>query len=431
MLAYNFSLFVFLNDKAYAYYCFYVITIAIYNLAVNGVGSTYIWGSNSWINSHIYGVSTSLAFLAAAVFIRVFLNLKEYGGVVYWLSNIAISAWTLIIVLMFLPYQNWVYFVADLNGYISCMIGLGISSYLWAKGDKSAKYLTIAWVTLMASTFNLLLGLANVVTYRPWMQEIQNIAFIIEVILLSMALAERVNREREQRIRAQAESLQLSLEARAARESQVAAQARALLLEKESKERLEKQVDIKTKELRSALTELELVNIELSKLSSTDPLTHLLNRRTLDTKFREALAKEHSRNGRISLLMLDIDHFKQINDYYGHQAGDRCLIALGKLLSDLISPDKGLVARYGGEEFCIVLLGDYTERVDEIAENIRHATEQYQLEFDGEIISLTISIGCYTTTVVPELTTEQLVKKADQALYLAKRNGRNRVEHSS
>lgn len=299
------------------------------------------------------------------------------------------------------------------------------------QGDKSAKYLTIAWVTLMASTFNLLLGLANVVTYRPWMQEIQNIAFIIEVILLSMALAERVNREREQRIRAQAESLQLSLEARAARESQVAAQARALLLEKESKERLEKQVDIKTKELRSALTELELVNIELSKLSSTDPLTHLLNRRTLDTKFREALAKEHSRNGRISLLMLDIDHFKQINDYYGHQAGDRCLIALGKLLSDLISPDKGLVARYGGEEFCIVLLGDYTERVDEIAENIRHATEQYQLEFDGEIISLTISIGCYTTTVVPELTTEQLVKKADQALYLAKRNGRNRVEHSS
>ena len=157
----------------------------------------------------------------------------------------------------------------------------------------------------------------------------------------------------------------------------------------------------------------------------TDPLTNLPNRRHgldfLQTEW--TAAQDNSRP--LSLLMLDIDHFKQINDRYGHPAGDAVLHRLAELLR-AISRAEDLVFRYGGEEFAVVLPGAPLATAIQVAERIRRLTAVETFEWQNEFIAVTVSIGaaCRSERTADA---EALVNAADEALYQAKQNGRNRV----
>lgn len=161
---------------------------------------------------------------------------------------------------------------------------------------------------------------------------------------------------------------------------------------------------------------------EVMQLAITDSITGLANHRY----FKEVLAKELHRarryNRQLSLLLMDIDYFKNINDFHGHQAGDCVLAELGKLLRTSIRK-VDLAARYGGEEFCIILPETGQKQAMEIAERIRRKVEKKQ--FCGEL-ELTVSIGVAT---FPQhaLNLDQLIKAADAACYEAKRSGRNSI----
>ncbi|MEZ5461269.1 GGDEF domain-containing protein [Dokdonella sp.] len=162
-----------------------------------------------------------------------------------------------------------------------------------------------------------------------------------------------------------------------------------------------------------------------AQLAMVDWQTGLLNRRG----FFLALGRtEELRNGRhapFSAVVLDIDHFKQINDRHGHAAGDRVLHALGESLRALTRPTH-FVARMGGEEFCIVLPGNTRQEATELAEAVRAACEQMLVRADdGEEIRFTLSAGVCEAR--PAETIDETLARADQALYAAKRDGRNRV----
>ena len=181
-------------------------------------------------------------------------------------------------------------------------------------------------------------------------------------------------------------------------------------------------------ELKSGQKELAKANAQLEKLAATDSLTGLRNRRFFqDTLARSfSFAERHSLP--LSLIMIDVDRFKSYNDCFGHPAGDELLKALARLLEHGVR-NHDSIARYGGEEFVVLLPTTDVQGSREVAERLRHNAEIY----DWPLRPVTISVGAATFT--PEQITvgkdpvQELVKAADKALYAAKANGRNRVEH--
>ncbi|HEX9593680.1 MAG TPA: diguanylate cyclase [bacterium] len=172
-------------------------------------------------------------------------------------------------------------------------------------------------------------------------------------------------------------------------------------------------------ELRQALAAAE-------ELATTDALTGLLNRRTILE--RGALAYEQSRRQGypLSLIMADIDHFKQVNDAYGHQAGDRVLAAVAAALqSGIRRYDQ--IGRYGGEEFLAILPGCSAADVGPVAERMRRAVEDLEVVEKGARLSLTASFGMASSIGDEEGRIDLLIDAADRALYEAKAEGRNRT----
>jgi two-component system, cell cycle response regulator len=166
---------------------------------------------------------------------------------------------------------------------------------------------------------------------------------------------------------------------------------------------------------------------EIYRLMTVDGLTQVYNRRY----FQEALEREIQRSRRyghaFSLVLLDIDHFKQINDRYGHQAGDTVLRKLGALVQNKVRAND-LVARIGGEEFALILPESQAGGAYALAEKLRRSVEQETFRHENELIPVTVSLGL--TEFQPTLAgdnADHLVKRADQLLYAAKKAGRNRV----
>lgn len=168
--------------------------------------------------------------------------------------------------------------------------------------------------------------------------------------------------------------------------------------------------------------ELNLLNRRLTQLAATDGLTGLTNRRTFDG----FLAREYAACENISVLLFDIDNFKGYNDTYGHQAGDRCLQAVARVIGDATANNSGLSARYGGEEFAVVLPNISEDDALKIAESIRITVRALGLPNTAATRGyLTVSVGIATRTR-STLGEAALVGEADVALYEAKRLGRNR-----
>ena len=168
--------------------------------------------------------------------------------------------------------------------------------------------------------------------------------------------------------------------------------------------------------------ELNLLNRRLTQLAATDGLTGLTNRRTFDG----FLAREYAACQEISVLLFDIDNFKGFNDSYGHQAGDRCLQAVAKVIGDATANNSGLSARYGGEEFAVVLPNMSEDDALKVAESIRLTVRALGLPNTAATRGyLTISVGIASRTR-STLGEAALVGEADVGLYEAKRLGRNR-----
>lgn len=161
--------------------------------------------------------------------------------------------------------------------------------------------------------------------------------------------------------------------------------------------------------------------------ATKDHLTKIFNRKTFAERFIQefSYALRHSRV--YSLAMLDIDHFKKVNDTYGHQAGDYVLRQLADVISQLIR-NEDIFARYGGEEFVILLRDTDEEKAFVFAMRIRRAVEKHEFKFQDKIIPITVSIGISTLKDGNFKTPEEMFRVADEYLYKAKNNGRNRVE---
>ncbi|MBY0430659.1 MAG: diguanylate cyclase [Rhodospirillales bacterium] len=170
----------------------------------------------------------------------------------------------------------------------------------------------------------------------------------------------------------------------------------------------------------------EREKLALSELSLRDPLTKLYNRRGFDQILEKELALSHLTHSRVSLLMVDVDFFKKVNDTYGHQTGDDVLRAMGTLIRSSLRPSD-IAARYGGEEFAVILPGVGKGAACRAAERLRQIIAEHPVELaDNMVLPITVSIGVATFCDSVGVK-EELINLADSALYEAKHAGRNRV----
>jgi diguanylate cyclase (GGDEF)-like protein len=178
--------------------------------------------------------------------------------------------------------------------------------------------------------------------------------------------------------------------------------------------------------LKMSMEEVQAINNQLRVMSITDPLTGRYNRRFINDHIRRELKLAQRTGQPVSVLMIDLDNFKEYNDRHGHIAGDEALRKLGDVLVDQVR-ETDVVARYGGEEFLVYLSHTNTEGARQVAEKLREAVEQTSFSLKGEDTRITISVG--VATAHEEVSTyEDLVDHADKAMYRAKAEGRNLVQ---
>lgn len=180
--------------------------------------------------------------------------------------------------------------------------------------------------------------------------------------------------------------------------------------------------------LQTAVDLRQIVALQAENI--TDPLTNVFNRRYLDRRLDEEIARSKRYSLDLSILMIDIDHFKRVNDTYGHQAGDIILNTLCCSIKAALR-DLDVIARYGGEEFMVICINTAIDGAALVAERLRHLVELYQIDItDGsgakQTIQINISVGVagFSASVDSK---KKLIQAADEALYRAKGEGRNRV----
>jgi len=187
-----------------------------------------------------------------------------------------------------------------------------------------------------------------------------------------------------------------------------------------------KQAEEKIQQLIQQL-EVEKQTAQLNAI--TDSLTELPNRRFFDTALLKEIRRYKRTGNPLSLIMLDVDHFKKYNDRYGHVAGDECLRQIGSVLRQLVGRVTDIVARYGGEEFVAILTNTDHDGAVMLADRIRKTVESLEIPHDESKISdyVTVSLGVVTVKPPLKITPEQIVVLADEAMYNAKKAGRNRI----
>ncbi len=187
---------------------------------------------------------------------------------------------------------------------------------------------------------------------------------------------------------------------------------------------------LRIKALQEALAERERelseMNDKLLHISLTDGLTGIDNRRSLEQRLHEMFEHSYRLHEPISCVMCDIDHFKKVNDTYGHQAGDEVLKQFaGILKSEAREIDR--VGRYGGEEFLLLLPGTVLDSAVTFAERLRHCVDEHTFTYDGGTLKRTMSCGVASWPHPRVADAEAMLRSADDALYVAKELGRNRV----
>ncbi|WP_235839761.1 GGDEF domain-containing protein [Cognaticolwellia mytili] len=201
-----------------------------------------------------------------------------------------------------------------------------------------------------------------------------------------------------------------------------------LVVQQEGQELLESRVQERTLELNIALQELETANQELQERNTLDELSGLYNRRHYDQKLLAEFRRSRRNLTPLSLILVDIDHFKKVNDSYGHLTGDKCIVETAGVIKALLQRSTDVGCRYGGEEFCLILPETDEKGAYTLAQEVCNSISHHRIFSNENFINLTVSCGVTTYQQEKDVTPEVIFASADKALYKAKQAGRNQVQ---
>jgi len=183
-------------------------------------------------------------------------------------------------------------------------------------------------------------------------------------------------------------------------------------------------------QLHASHLEIERANKELKRLAIIDPLTECVNRRYLNEVMSKEFENSNTNETPLSVIMIDIDYFKQFNDSYGHLLGDDCLIEVARTLRESVGNPAATVARYGGEEFLVLLPGEMLEQAEQIANHLCVSVRELAIEHlnnPNQVVTISLGVSSYEPDTVQLNKIDELIMCADKALYQAKETGRNKV----
>ena len=410
------------RNASFLYYSGYVLSLALTLATLHGYGYLYVWVDNVWLQSKALLLFSSTTIMFAAMFTRSLLPIREFS---VKLDKITQSiAWVCavnIVAGFVFPYYLMIkVYLLLLSIIVIYTLALGI--WLAIKGVVVARYFTIAWAFLLISGLSASLDNVNLIELPISSNNLLIIGGAVETLILALILANNYSHSREDLISAQQFALEQEKQANIAKEN-------LLEVQKRYQDDLEYKVEERTLELEITLRELSEVNQELERLNAIDPLTGVHNRRHFDKRLRSEGRRSRREQTPLSLAIIDVDHFKQINDGYGHDGGDACLIHVTRLFQTLIQRPTDDLCRIGGEEFAIILPNTDLEGARHVVELMRDALEHSPLLYNGEKIGLTVSAGVSTTIIRDEDHAQVLFRHADELLYQAKAAGRNNVKH--
>jgi len=417
-----FSLFIALASASfsYSYYSGYVLGLTILSASIHGVSFRYLWPQWPIMQQYIFIIVIPLTLGFSLMFTEKVLQLKYHNLKMLRICRImAVLSFGLTIVMPFINYSSALYVLVFVVLTISTIL-MAFSLIQAFGGQRNAPLYAIGRMGFMLGcivTGLIYLGLfsTNISPQIPIM-----LGLTFEVITMAAVLALRYNDERKAKFEIQQHTLEQAQKLRETREE-------ALRSEAENSEKLEKMVQERTLELEITLRELSEVNQKLTEQNTIDSLTGVKNRSAFDRRLIAEGRISRRQQTPMSLLMIDIDKFKNINDKYGHLGGDHTIRAIANTLSEYVKRPTDLVSRFGGEEFAIILPCTDIEGALLVAEQIRQAVSELNIVHNEDTIPVTVSIGISETIIDSDEHPMLLLEQADKALYQAKRSGRNQV----
>ena len=405
ILLYNLVLWLTMGERLYLYFVLWIAFILLTVITLEGLGFQYLWPENMILNEYLLFFGLPLGAASALAFTWEFLYPENERP--HWARNLPTVAFLLGIAQTLasfaLPYRIAIT-MNMLLGIASIAVSCGIALAAACRGQMHARLFVAGFAGVLVVICMVVLGKLSLTSEIVTSDSLIKIAFGIECILISLSLAMRMSEEHRLREEAQ----QALIEAQRTACSQ-----------------LEQHVAERTRQL-------EMLNRELSRLSITDPLTGLPNRRYLDEVFATEAARAVAQGRPFSMAMIDVDRFKLFNDKHGHAAGDQCLRAVAMELRRQVPRKGDLVARFGGEEFCVLMPNTDADGAMMVAERIRRGMQGVRIDLGDALVGVTVSVGVHTIRPVDAMQDmRKLIEIVDQALYRAKALGRNCVVEAS
>jgi len=399
---YNLVLWLMLRDASYFWYLFHLSAFGMVLFTLNGLGFEYLWPNSAWMTDKSVPLSICLALIGMQQFARTFLELKERfprGNVV----SLALIGFFLLlgIASLWLPYRMSTPIAA--RAVLVGVLWIAVAGIVVVRrGYVPARLFMLAWSMFLLGTTMFTLVAFGVLPKTFYTEYGVQIGSATEMLLLSIALGNRyasLRRENERIV-------------------------------SDANQKLERKVAQRTQEVRAALVQLEEAHGRLRDSSRRDGLTGLYNRTYFHEAFEKMLVDGQQSHQAVSLLMIDLDHFKAINDRHGHLVGDDCLRFTAQRIGKVLRAHDALLARFGGEEFVVGLPRHGLHEAVEVAEGLRRALVESPCGAQGHSIRISASVGVHTIAPGSVDDIDAAIEIADRALYAAKANGRDCVKTS-
>ncbi|MGS0682751.1 sensor domain-containing diguanylate cyclase [Shewanella sp. 125m-7] len=406
------------NSFSYTYYAGYVLSITLFIATLHGLAFRFIWPNFPVIQEYALPALLSLSMMFAFLFSEKVMQLKYYNQAMLRLCRVC-AALSVLLLFMGLLLNYTTALMINIYAVMLASLMLMYMSLLEAiKGYKLAKLFAIGWAGMMLGALlsgAIYLGLLdwNIEPKTPFM-----IGLSVEIVFMAALLAIRYNDERLSKLQIQKDALAQAKDSKEA----------ALRIEARSSELLTQMVQERTLELEIALRELNEANQKLTEQTTIDSLTGVKNRNSFDKRIIAEGRISRRQQSPMAILMLDLDHFKMINDSYGHLAGDQALRVIAEKLKEHLKRPTDLVSRFGGEEFAIILPNTDQVGATQVAESIRKVIDKLPIYWEENTITISVSIGVSSEVITSEEHTTLLLEQADKALYQAKNEGRNRIK---
>ncbi|MBU0633302.1 sensor domain-containing diguanylate cyclase [bacterium] len=395
LLLYNIFIWFILRKKEYFWYNIYLLGVILAIFTFNQIGAHYIWNKSHYLIDMMPFFSAVILFISFIQFTRIFLETNKLLPIIDKLLKVLILVSILGIVLAHIGGRLLAIQMIQVISFTFLFFPL-ISLTLWYHGYKIARGYTIASSVLSVTVMISILRVSGIIETSELLFWIGRFGFIAEGILLSIALADRIT-ILEHDYKNEQNKLKHTLE-----------EAKRTLIS----------------EVKKRTHELEIQTKKAEKLARVDEMTGIWNRRAFLEYGENLITNSNSSKSAFSLIIIDIDHFKRINDTYGHEAGDLVLKTFSQEIRNNMR-DSDFFARIGGEEFVILLPNASSEHAIKKATFLLEKINNLDIHYKDSILKITVSMGV-SEFVHPD-NIYSLLSKADEALYYVKENGRNNV----